>query len=100
LFIIILRSKFHERSVDELKIEKIMEIFEADLRKRKRLVIPKNELDPIDLWTIVIKEYLKYPKNDKNQISSSFGINYCLFPNIMPYWFNKYILESILSYKC
>lgn len=58
-----------------------------------------NEIYSIsDLWTVALKEYLNYPKNNHNQNTTIMGFNYCLLPNIMPEWarylFNKYFLND------
>ena len=93
------RDKFHSNNYNRLTLEKIMETFKNDLKSKNRL--PDNEIDPIVLWTIVIKEYLKYPTNNINQNSTILGINYCLLPRILPEWVTDNILiTSMLKRKC
>lgn len=94
------RDRFHagQNSREQLSLESIMNVFKDDLRKRNRL--PSETIDPIDLWTIALKEYLKYPINTHQQNSTIFGLNYCLLPNIMPRFLTDRFLKPFLSKRC
>jgi hypothetical protein len=39
----------------------IIEKFKENLKTNNQL--PSGDIQPLDLWTIAIKQYLKYPKN-------------------------------------
>lgn len=91
------RTKFHSQT-EQLSLESIMEVFKKDLRQKGRL--PADDIEPLDLWTIVIKEYLTYPANTHQQSSTFFGINYCLLPNIVPEWFTRNVLQPFLEGRC
>lgn len=82
----------------QLTLEHIMDVFKRDLRSRDRL--PSEKIAPLELWTIVLKEYLRYPVNRHQQNSTLFGLNYCLLPNVAPEWLNKYILQPFLANRC
>lgn len=93
------RLKYNsKKDIPNLSLKEIMDVFKSDLKSKSRL--PNDEIEPLELWTIVLKEYLRYPINTKNQNSTIFGFNYCLLPNILPEWFNKKFLEPILAEKC
>jgi hypothetical protein len=81
-----------------LTLDEIKQVFKSDLAKKKRL--PSEEIAAIDLWTIVLKEYLIYPVNTHNQNSTIFGFNYCLLPNILPQWVTEKFLKNILLKRC
>jgi hypothetical protein len=90
--------RFHSEKNNQLSLGEIMSVFKEDLKEKNSL--PNDKLDPIDLWTITLKEYLKYPVNTKNQNSTFLGINYCLLPKIMPDWINNNILNPLLVDRC
>ena len=90
------KSEFN--SAPKLSLDEIMTTFKDDLRKNHRL--PSDDISPLDLWTIVLKEYLSYPVNTHNQNSTLFGFNYCLLPNVLPRWFTERFLKSILLKRC
>lgn len=99
------KAKFHSQyddaahtSIKKLTLNDIMEVFKKDLKGRDRL--PSDKIEPLELWTIVIKEYLRYPVNTHQQISTLFGINYCLLPNILPEWINERFLKPFLANRC
>jgi hypothetical protein len=93
------RVKFHDYDKrQELSLEQVIKVFKDDLRERSRL--PSESIEPLDLWTIALKEYLKYPVNTHQQNSTIFGINYCLLPNIVPKWFTEKFLKLFLSKRC
>jgi hypothetical protein len=92
------REKFFSGVREEMSLESIMDVFKSDLRKRRRL--PSESIEPLELWTIVLKEYLKYPVNLHQQNSTIFGINYCLLPNVVPTWFTNLLLKPYLSKRC
>ena len=94
------KEKFHSepKSYKMLTLKKIINTFKKDLKQRNKL--PDDEIEPIDLWTIALKEYLNYPVNTQSQNTTIFGINYCLLPNIMPEWFTKHVLNIFLNYVC
>lgn len=113
-------EKFHSNKHDKLSLDKIIETFKADLKLKNKL--PSDNIEPIgkleysltqnlsyflyifikylDLWTIALKEYLNYPKNTQNQITTIFGFNYCLLPNIMPEWLKKIVNFLFLNDMC
>ena len=76
------RDRFKQGRVDELSLAQISETFKRDLASRGRL--PADDIEPLELWTIVLKDYLNYPINPRSQYSTFFGFNYCLLPNILP----------------
>lgn len=95
------RARFRS-SIDsqkrQLTLQDIMDVFKRDLRSRERL--PSEKIDPLELWTIVLKEYLRYPINQHQQNSTIFGLNYCLLPNLAPDWLNKNFLQPFLANRC
>lgn len=91
------QAHFHSNKVKPLTLEKIMDTFKKDLKAKKML--PSDNIEPIDLWTIALKEYLNYPVNTQNQSTTIFGFNYCLLPNIMPGWV-KNIMNKFLNDRC
>lgn len=91
------RAKFHAQT-SQLTLQDIMEVFKKDLREKDRL--PSDEIEPLDLWTIVIKEYLTYPVNTHQQSSTFFGFNYCLLPNVVPKWVTDNFLQPFLADRC
>lgn len=91
------QAHFHSKKVKPLTLEKIMDTFKKDLKAKKML--PSDNIEPIDLWTIALKEYLNYPVNTQNQSTTIFGFNYCLLPNIMPGWV-KNIMNKFLNDRC
>ena len=72
------RVKFFDqnKNVAQLKLSDIEDAFKRELKSKNRL--PTDDIAPLELWTIVIKDYLKYPVNTRNQYSTLFGFNYCL----------------------
>lgn len=44
-----------------VSLEHVLSIFKKDFIKRDRL--PLDNIEPLDLWTIAIKEYLTHPVN-------------------------------------
>jgi hypothetical protein len=93
------RERFHDLSRrEEMPLAQIINVFKDDLRKRKRL--PSESIEPLEMWTIALKEYLKYPVNMHQQNSTIFGVNYCLLPNVMPKWVTNYLLKPYLSKRC
>lgn len=91
------REKFHSQT-SQLSLESIMETFKKDLKEKDRL--PSEAIEPLDLWTIAIKEYLTYPVNTHQQSSTFFGFNYCLLPNIVPKWIADNLLQPFLADRC
>lgn len=91
------QKEFHSRKVKPLTLEHIINTFKKDLKQKNQL--PRDDIEPIELWTIALKEYLNYPVNTNNQITTIFGFNYCLLPNIMPDWI-KNILNKFLNDRC
>ena len=93
------RENFHNfANRQDLSLSSIIEVFKNDLRKRNRL--PSENIEPLELWTVALKEYLKYPINRHQQNSTIFGINYCLLPNLVPRWFTNAVLKPYLSKRC
>lgn len=88
---------FHSNKVKPLTLQEIMNTFKKDLKAKKKL--PSDSIEPIDLWTITLKEYLNYPVNRQNQNTTVFGFNYCLLPNIMPLWI-KNLMNKFLNDRC
>lgn len=92
------KVKFNsQRDEDYLTIYQIAERFKNDLKSNNKL--PTEDIKLIDLWTIVLKEYLDYPKNVNPKISF-FIFNYCLLPNVMPQWINENLLNPLLKDIC
>lgn len=93
------KEKFNNmKNREPMSLDEIQKAFKDDLRKRNRL--PSESIEPLELWTVAIKEYLRYPVNMDQQNSTIFGINYCLLPNILPGWFTNYFLKAYLSKRC
>lgn len=95
------RAQFHSAADSarrQLTLEHVMDVFKRDLRARDRL--PSEKIDPLELWTIVLKEYLRYPTNQHQQNSTLFGLNYCLLPNLAPNWLNERFLQPFLANRC
>ena len=94
-------SESHKAKFDSaatLTLDEVANVFKNDLKLKKQL--PSDEISPLELWTIVLKEYLNYPVNTHNQNSTIFGFNYCLLPNILPQWVTERFLKSILLKRC
>lgn len=91
------KKRFHSQT-ENITLEYIMSVFKEDLKKKDRL--PADDIEPLNLWTIVIKEYLSYPVNTHQQSSTFFGINYCLLPNIVPKWIGENFLQPFLQGRC
>jgi len=90
------KSKFN--TAKSLSLDEIANVFKQNLKSKKRL--PSEEISPLELWTIVLKEYLEYPVNTHNQNSTIFGFNYCLLPNILPQWVTEKFLKNVLLKRC
>lgn len=92
-----IRFQTHE-NVKKLELNEIAETFKKDLKAKNSL--PSDDIELIDLWTIALKTYLKYPINTNNQNSTIFGFNYCLLQHVMPQFVNDNFLNSILRNRC
>ena len=95
------RTRFHsteDATRRQLTIEHVIDVFKRDLKARDRL--PSDSLEPLELWTIVLKEYLRYPTNRHQQNSTIFGLNYCLLPNLAPEWLSNNFLKPYLATRC
>lgn len=92
------KEKFYTQ-INKLSIEQIAQKFKTDLKSRDRL--PSQNIKYLDLWTIVIKEYLNYPLNkNAKKYFNFFTFNYCLLPNLMPKKVNEYLLDPFLKHIC
>jgi hypothetical protein len=80
---------------EQLKLSDVAERFKDELKSKERL--PAEDIEPLELWTIVIKDYLKYPMNIRNQYSTLFGFNYCLLHNVLPGWITDRFLKSLFK---
>lgn len=93
------RVKFRtEEGVKQLELDEIAEVFKKDLKAKNSL--PSDDIALIDLWTIALKTYLKYPVNTQNQKTTIFGFNYCLLTHVMPKFINDNMLYTILKHRC
>jgi hypothetical protein len=95
------KTRFYNQSKsDYLSIQAIADRFKEDLKTKNRL--PAADISFIDLWTIVLKDYLEYPhnKNLKHFYESYFTFNYCLLPNVVPTWVTENLLDPILQHIC
>lgn len=93
------RIKFHSsENVKHLEVNEIADVFKKDLKSKN--LLPSDDIALIDLWTIALKTYLKYPVNTQNQKSTIFGFNYCLLTHVMPKFINENFLYSLLRNRC
>lgn len=92
------QEKFHTDNHEKLSLDKIIKTFKADLKIKNKL--PNEDIGAIDLWTIALKEYLRYPINTQNQITTIFGLNYCLIPNLMPESIRKIVNSLLFNDMC
>jgi hypothetical protein len=93
------KNRFHtNENVKSLELNEIANIFKKDLKSKNQL--PSDDIELIDLWTIALKTYLKYPVNTYNQNSTILGFNYCLLPKIMPSFINEHFLYNLLRNRC
>jgi hypothetical protein len=93
------KNKFHtNENFKSIELKQIADTFKKDLKSKNQLASDAIEL--IDLWTIALKTYLKYPVNTYNQNSTILGFNYCLLPKIMPSFINEHFLYSLLRNRC
>ena len=93
------KKEFYSPTKKSLSIDEIAEIFKADLKSKNKL--PAENIKYLDLWTIVIKEYLSYPLTSKSRkYLNLFSFNYCLLPNLMPKSVNEYFLDPFLKHVC
>ena len=86
---------FNQNKNEQLKLSDVAERFKDELKSKERL--PAEDIEPLELWTIVIKDYLKYPVNIRNQYSTLFGFNYCLLHNVVPGWITDNLLNSLFK---
>jgi hypothetical protein len=92
------KNEFYSETKRIITIDDIAETFKTDLKSKNKL--PTQDIKYLDLWTIVIKEYLMYPLNSKSRkYLNLFSFNYCLLPNLMPKCVNKY-LDPFLKTVC
>ena len=92
------KNEFYSESKKKITIEEVAEVFKKDLKSKNKL--PTKDIKYLDLWTIVIKEYLNYPLTSKSRkYLNLFSFNYCLLPNLMPDSVNEY-LNPILKPFC
>ena len=59
------KKEFNLENKKMLTIEEVAERFKADLKSKNKL--PTQDIKYLDLWTIVIKEYLSYPLTSKSR---------------------------------
>jgi hypothetical protein len=91
------KAKFYAQTTENTRsIEKIAQVFKSALKQKN--LLPSGDIKYLDLWTIILKEYISYPKVEPKSKFSLF--NYCLLPRIMPDFVNRYVLDFFLSRFC
>lgn len=92
------RSKYrNQRLEDQMKLEKIFEVFKKDLITKGKLN-GKENMKPLDFITLLVNEYSNYP-NTRNSFFGYLNLNYCLLPQILPHHLAN-ILDPILNVFC